>query len=342
MFFSRDELVITPTRTLKPLSQTAENISVVTAEDIENMNAHTLSEVLDLVAGVFVDFQGHDFIGASTAFIQGSDARHVLFLLDGVTLNTLGSGETTISTVPVGIIKRIEIIKGPASSVWGSALGGVINIVTKDPGATQRPEGIVSASYGKNSSQDYRADVSGTAGKAGYYIYAGRTGTDGLKNNRDSENNIFYAKLHIPLSKDSGLKVTAGYNEPFNDYGLPGYSVTTGDYRSFFTTASFSSGISNELNFEADIAALDTGLITRTEKADGTYFREFDNRERKYTGSARLIYSHDMHTAVIGLDAADGRLEQRVETPAVIETAPESTKWAIFANDTISLGRLAI
>src|SRR4030065_799470 len=61
MFYKEEELVVTPTRYPKPISQVAENITVITSKEIEEMNAHTVAEVLSRVTGVFVDFAGQDF-----------------------------------------------------------------------------------------------------------------------------------------------------------------------------------------------------------------------------------------------------------------------------------------
>ncbi len=58
MYFKEDELVVSPTRALKRLSQVAENMEVITAEEIERMNAHTLPEVLEKVTGIFISFYG--------------------------------------------------------------------------------------------------------------------------------------------------------------------------------------------------------------------------------------------------------------------------------------------
>ena len=120
-----------------------------------------------------------------------------------------------VNQIPVGIIKRIEIIKGPASSAWGSSLGGVINIITKDTGDTKKPSGALSASYGEGNSQDYNAGVSGKTGGLGYYLFAGRQSSDGLLGgiNRYFDKNSFYSKLNLPLSKDVNLGFSAGYND---------------------------------------------------------------------------------------------------------------------------------
>src|SRR4030043_1906305 len=172
MFYKEEELVVTPTRNLKPISQVAENITIVTAEQIESMNAHTLTDVLNTIPGIQVDIRGGPG-SVANALIQGSDFRHVLVIIDGVTLNNLSDNFADISAIPVQNIKRIEIIKGPASSSWGSSLGGVINIITKAPAQAKKIEGTLSASYGERNTGDYRAEASGKIDNFGYYVYGG-------------------------------------------------------------------------------------------------------------------------------------------------------------------------
>ena len=166
MFYKDKDLVVSSTRHAKPISQVAENITVITARDIERMNAHTVAEVLNRVPGVFVNFT-QDFGAPSILQSQGSEDRHVLVLVDGVSWNFLADGAAQTASIPVGIIERIEIIKGPGSSVWGSSLGGVINIITKSAGTTESPSGTLSASWGEKNTQDYRGQVSGKAGPVG-------------------------------------------------------------------------------------------------------------------------------------------------------------------------------
>jgi len=123
-------VVISATRSLKSISRVAENVTVITVEDIELMNAHTLADVLYTVTGVQVGFDG----GPGTiawALIQGSDFTHVTVLIDGISINNLSDNVADISSIPSQIIQKIEVIKGPASSAWGSSLGGVVNVITK-------------------------------------------------------------------------------------------------------------------------------------------------------------------------------------------------------------------
>lgn len=342
MYFSEDELVVSSSRALKPLSEVAENMTIVTADEIRDMNAHTIDEVLDRVTGVYVSFQGHDFASTALSKIQGSDYKHVLFMLDGVALNNISSSELVTNAIPVGIIKRIEIIKGPASSAWGSSLGGVINIITKDPGSKVRPEVTLSGSYGKNSSQDYRADAAGMAGKAGYYIYAGRQYSDGLKNGRSVENNIFYTKLEMPVSIDSTLTISAGHTKPLMDFGTLGYITATGEQQYSFATASYCADISDSLNFEVSLNYIKDVFIANWEPLDGSFDLENESTEQRYTGGARLVYAHKMHTAVFGMDLNENEYKKTDLVTRDIKDEFTLSKWAVYANDTISLGSLSI
>ena len=213
MFYKEKDLVVSATRSLKPISQVAENITVITAQDIENMNAHTVADVLNRVPGLFINYN-QDFGAPSLLQIQGSEPRHVLVVVDGIKWNSLASGAAETNSIPVDIIERIEIIKGPASSSWGSALGGVINIITKAAGNTTQPSGSLSASYGERETQDYRAQVAGLTGPVGYYLYGGYQESDGFRASRNFDTYSLYSKFHIPVSSNVTTDFTLGYSEP--------------------------------------------------------------------------------------------------------------------------------
>jgi vitamin B12 transporter len=172
MYFTDKELqVISATRSLKAISRVAENVEVVTEEDIELMNAHTLSEVLFFVTGI----ESQDFVGPGAqggAGIEGSDWTRVAVLLDGVPLQNENNGFAP-GILPVQMIERIEIIKGPASSTWGSSFGGVINIITKSAGRGDHINGMAYASGGQHETSDLRAEFNGRRGAVGVYLFGG-------------------------------------------------------------------------------------------------------------------------------------------------------------------------
>ncbi len=120
MYYWKDELVVTPTRNPKPLSETAENMTVITAKEIEEMNAHTLAEVFNYITGVNVDVL---YNNSAQALILSSQTYQVKMLMDGVELNDLSTKFWALDSISVQEIERVEIIKGPAPGVGVIQLG---------------------------------------------------------------------------------------------------------------------------------------------------------------------------------------------------------------------------
>ena len=359
LFYKEKDLVVSSTRYPKSISQVAENITIITAKDIEAVNAHTVAEVLNRVPGIFVNFN-QDFGATSLFHIQGSEQRHVLVLLDGVPWNYLSSGSAETNSIPAGIIERIEIIKGPASSAWGSSLGGVINIITKSAGNEERPTGSISASYGERDTQDSRAQVAGKAGSVGYYLFAGHQESDGLRGSRNFDNTSLYSKFKIPVSKDVNINFSAGYSEPQIVGGdFPSADITqTGDTRTFFGTASLDASLNTEfsLNFsvynfkQKSVITSDSLGLGSTGSAEELYL-DTSYDEETTGGSGKLVWRHGIHTAVLGVDLSSGKLDQTIiagsvlqlyGVPASSSTQPDIDKRAIYINDTIVIDRWAI
>src|SRR6185369_12906645 len=172
--------VITP-RSPRPISQVAENVTVITADQIAALNAHTLSDVLQTVPGVQLDQL--QTLGSSVFFnIQGAsdDRSHILVLVDGVPQGNLLQGRSDTGLIPVQQIERVEIIKGAAAASWGQALGGVVNVVTKSPDPEKAVSGAASASYGERSNSPLRGAVSGPLKRFGYYLSGGNLHSLGL------------------------------------------------------------------------------------------------------------------------------------------------------------------
>jgi len=272
----------------------------------------------------------------------------------------LNSGAAETNSIPVGIIERIEVIKGPASSAWGSSLGGVVNIITKPAGAAARPAGSVRVSYGEKNTQDYRAEVSGKAGSAGYYLFAGKQKSDGMLPSRDFANNSLYAKFHIPLAPDVTAGLTMGYSAPKTGLGdYPSGDITSrGDSRTFFATASLDASLTEELGLQVSLRRfqqkadlLHNALGLGTAGAPGELFLDSIYDEETTGGSAKLVWTHGAHTAVLGTDVDRGRLDQTIQAGPLLQTYgvsatsavhPSVDRWAVYANDTIAVGRWTV
>ncbi|MFH1216292.1 MAG: TonB-dependent receptor [Pseudomonadota bacterium] len=338
LYFDQNETVETATRAPKPLSEVAENVTIITAAEIERMNAHNVDEVLNRASGLFMSFNGQDFNGIAGFFVHDSNLEHVLILVDGIRWNEAYAGFPKTYNIPVEIISRIEIIKGPGSSTWGSSLGGVVNIITKKAGASQRPTGSISASYGKADSSEVNGTVAGKTGPASYFLAASSQDSDGLMGNRFFERDSIYAKVAFDLPKSSSLTLTSGYNEPkmcLSEYVDLGVRVEEQD-RNFWFTANLDAPLSENLG-------LNVNAYRKKEKTIQPYYTlSDDNFLFEYTNdlwtngfSALLNGRFVNHKVVLGTDY------DRSESD-FIGTVNHDETWGIFANDTVSFGDFSI
>jgi hemoglobin/transferrin/lactoferrin receptor protein len=124
-----DELIYSVNRTPEPMFQTARATEVITSEEIRRQNARTLPELL-MMAGVFVQQTNY---GGGSPVIRGLMGKHILILVDGARLNNAGyrfGPNQYLNTIDINTVERVEIVRG-VGSVLSSAMGGIINIITK-------------------------------------------------------------------------------------------------------------------------------------------------------------------------------------------------------------------
>jgi vitamin B12 transporter len=340
LFYHENDLVVTPTRTPKPIFQVAENVVIVTADEIQTMNAHTVADVLNTVTGLQV-MNNTGPGSSSSVIIQGSETRHVQVMIDGVSQNNLGDGFPDIGAMRVQHIERIEIIKGPASSSWGSSLGGVVNIITKSPDDTKNIGGTVSVSVGERGTGDYRSEISGATGTLGYYLSGGGLLSDGLQEGTNLRSGNLYSKLEWRPAQSSTVTLTVGYDSGNRALaGIPLYDLSLYNrYDHLFSTLSLNQTLTDELSFDLSVRGsrkniafmmnqLSTGQETDTITAVDT----------NIGGSARLLWQQDRHNLTFGADVDFGQLDSET----VANGSQELDKWALYLNDTLRLGRFSI
>ncbi|AUJ80863.1 catecholate siderophore receptor CirA [Enterobacter cancerogenus] len=142
---SGDTLVVTASATEQNLKDAPASISVITQEDLKRKPVQNLKDVLQDVPGVQLTNEGDNRKGVS---IRGLDSSYTLILIDGKRVSSRNAvfrhNDFDLNWVPVDAIERIEVVRGPMSSLYGSdALGGVVNIITKKIG--QKWTGTLSA-----------------------------------------------------------------------------------------------------------------------------------------------------------------------------------------------------
>ncbi len=334
MYNPDQQFVVTATRYLKPLSQTAENMTVITSEEIETMNAHTLADVLYYINGVQMTIEGSPGSVAYT-HIQGSEYRHVRVMIDGVTINDLSDTFADVGSLPVQIIDSIEIIKGPASSTWGSSLGGVINIITKTRNfSTDDPEGSIRLSYGEGQTYDLGAELYGKSNRTRYYFYGSQLKTDGLRSHNKTDWENLYASVDWELSENVNVKSTLGYREGERDIiELSEYDTsTTGEYRYLFSTLALNVEPVTGMTLNISLRTTNSDYLYLTDTiSTGMVLDEYTEEDRVYGASARFTWLTDKHNIIVGSDYDYNELESNNLT----DRKQDFTRAGFYFNDTI-------
>ncbi len=173
-------IVVTPTRSERPLQGAPGSTSVITREEIEKKQYRDLGEALKEVPGLRVVALGA--AGTQTSiFLRGMNSNHVLVLQDGVKIvadPSTPNGAYNFAHFPLENVERVEVLRGPLAALYGSqAMGGVINIITRRSGG--KPRASILAEYGSRDSFRGQANASGSIGDLGFSVTAGAFTTDG-------------------------------------------------------------------------------------------------------------------------------------------------------------------
>ena len=310
------EVVITATHSQKKLKDIPITVQVVTAEDIKK------SQSTDFKTFLENEFSGINFTydgGSPNINMMGFGGKYVLFLMNGERM----AGETfdniDYDRIDIDNIERIEIIKGASSSLYGSnAIGGVINIITKD---SKSPLDI-NAGYLYDSSRDHKLNLSvGTKQKWGNlsissfykmrepYIIKDRISTGGIYNELNVAGFTNYGinpKLTFNLSPKINLSLTPGYYFSERNPGTPASKIVREQYYNY------NLGLKTNIKFNDNQNLIVSGSFDRYDKYD--YFRKINEKEKKYENEVWRIssqYNQNLfkkHTLVAGGEVLSEKL----------------------------------
>jgi vitamin B12 transporter len=168
---SADAVVVTATRTPTRASAVVSDISVITREELDQAGVSSLAEILQGQPGVEITQNGG--LGTNqSVFLRGTGPGQVLVLVDGLRVGSATTGTTAFQAITPSQIQRIEIVRGPMSSLYGAdAMGGVIQIFTRAEPGPVRPR--ASAGYGTYNTQQYTAGIGGGTGDTTFDLSAG-------------------------------------------------------------------------------------------------------------------------------------------------------------------------
>lgn len=298
-----ETVVVTGTRTPKLLKDSPILTRVITSADIKRVDALDVGDLLE------AELPGIEFSYAMdqqvTLNMQGFGGNSVLFLVDGERI----AGETLdnidYSRLNLDNVKRVEIIKGAASSLYGSnAVGGVVNIITS--GATEPWSVNVNGRYGAHNEQRYGGSVGFMAGKFNSMTNVQYTSIDSYSMKNEGDYNTFYGgynysvKERLQYEVMEGLKFTARAGYFFRERDIQ--ADTRDRYRDF------SGGLKGEYDIDGKNRVELSYSYDQYDKSDYLLFNDADVRDYSNVQHVlRGIYTYSFepegrHTMIVGGD----------------------------------------
>ncbi len=216
------EVVVTASRQEEPVSRVPANVTIVTADQIEQSTATTVPELLRSVPGVLVAdiaSNGRNYTVDLRGFGE-SAPLNTLVLVDGRRINQADLSGADWALIPKDRVERIEVVRGGRGSVlYGeNATGGVINIITKKGKQVSSTTGSVLA----GSYETFLGDVSasGTTGNLSFAVNGNYRTTDGYRDNSDTESKDLGANFEYTVSESLFLNLSGGFHD--DESSLPG------------------------------------------------------------------------------------------------------------------------
>lgn len=334
-FYSLDEVVVTASRTPEKKIDANADVAVVTSKEIEEKHFDDVAQAVKNVPGVFISSHGSsNQVGMSEQiYINGSP--NVVVLVDGMRRNTNGNSLATVNIgdmVSMDSIDHIEVLKGSASTLYGSdAQGGVINIITKNA----KENGIkttLRTSFGDNSKEKYSIHNAGREDKIFWNVEAGKelqgNYEDGWGRNIINHLNAehYNVKLGYDLSEDSNVvfnyeKYKADYTRPAEN-GLDKNSSKgkkDNDHMNVQYTAKINDRLTNQFSiYKTKTSYKDNynfGGIVHDYGSWGISAPQFLDMKLETTGvSDQLTYKLNKHTFIGGFDWYEDKISKLTNT----------------------------
>jgi len=313
-----EPIVVTATRTEQSISNTLPPTTLIDRNAIEQSQATNILDLLKQQSGI--DIASNGGIGSTNSLLtRGTETSHTLLMIDGVKMGSATTGAATFQHIPLQLIERIEIIRGPRSSLYGSeAIGGVIQIFTRK-GSKQTSANIF-ASHGTYNTSEASTGISGSTGNATYSLQAAYLKTDGINalsiSNPDEDgylNQSVNASFRDVVSDKLEIGFNLYYVEGDVDYDVPpsffSPNALTDDYSSETINAITSADIKLFLNDNWDSSLKFSNSRDESEQFINSTPDSYINTERN-----QFIWQNDiqlMETILftLGYDYLDDEVE---------------------------------
>ena len=313
--FAQDQIgetvVVTATRQKQRADDVLARVEVIDRQQIENAGQSSLVELLRAQPGIRISANGGAGSSASV-FLRGAESRHTLLLIDGMRIGSATTGQPTLEAIPLGIIDRIEIVRGPASALYGSeAIGGVIQIFTRKGMEGFHPEVFVG--YGTQNTVNASASLAGGKERFRYNLSVGQDKTDGFNAKRNVSK--WYSSYGNSYDSDrDGFRntyVTGSASLGFRDNDEIGVNVYQSQGRNWYDNNDYyDSYLDKDLSvfgayMSNQLSERWTSTVRLSQSKDKlTNMPDPENRSRFETTQKQFVWQHDVLLPIGSLMAA--------------------------------------
>lgn len=285
------EVLITASRFEESSNHVPANVKVITREDIENSSSNNIPEVLSQIGGLIVNGTGLGQLGLGASVDMGGYGATAnsttLILLDGQRLNPIDSSSVSWESIPLGSVQRIEILRGGASVQYGNgAVGGVINIITKDGGANINDVTVKAGSFGTVMTN---AVLSQGSGNTSLRLNANTANTNGWRENSAANLYSFGGKLTEFLNgpDEIYLGVNASHSNAQAPGGVVGEVGQGNPQLAKFNNAGSANAVDNASVLLGDVQRLNDKL---TFEGEAMYSSRTSNFYQPYSSTVAANY----------------------------------------------------
>ena len=333
-----ESTIVTATKTKKELSGVTASVDVITSDEIKMMGASTLKNIIEKTPGLTMQygrFPHPSSKSKSAISIRGMGCNGTLMLIDGKRLGGETENPYEMDRIPADMIERIEIVKGPMSTLYGSdALGGVINIITKKPSKDKVHIGL-DLKGGMNDSgdgEDYNAafNARGTTGKLGYTFFTNYNESNPYTEKETYTSKALNPRTNQPIPGDDQHGRTGEIDVNYRDEAEV---LNTGFALDYDLTDALSAGVDFNF-FQEDREGFYRGASKKPRPGQmppavmilDTPVKSVDDNQRyDYSGAVKYKFTESLTGR---LRAYRSEYEKRNRTTAVNFTAPVNKKFS--------------
>ena len=297
-----DEVVVLSTKIDLPFSKNFRTVKIISSEDIKNSPVTNVSDLLQEITGVDVRRRGVGGVQGDL-YIRGGGFDQTLLLVDGMKMDDVQTGHHTLNMIlPLYLIERIEIIKGPAARIFGqNAFNGAINIVTKEFEGEKRTVNLNlnELSYGSFEQKNISLSTKIIGEKIKSLISYSGNRSDGYRHNTDFKKNNYFIKTSFN-SNNSPVDVIASFTE--NKFGANGFYASPSATEQYEETQASLLGVTTTINSEN--LSITPRLYWRRGQDEYIYIRDnpsvYRNLHKTNKVSAELSGSYFSNSGVTG------------------------------------------